>query len=194
MPLIIGSIQLNQESIRIPELKRFLRPAGFQLQIARLYFIDCFVGVESGDSEVIVIEAGGGSLLLNSKETLANAEDVCLIRMLLKRHPKELLVELRGTANVRNPHGDVIKGYGAQVFLLRGGLLLGYVEVLNRRQIEVHLFRSDQVIARAVAEQRDDRVGKGCRIEPAVRVWIGIDRIHARNAIETDAHRESRAR
>src|SRR5258708_29285633 len=103
MPLIIGSIQLNQESIRIPELKRFLRPAGFQLQIARLYFVDCFVGVESGDSEVIVIEAGGGSLLLNSKETLADAEDVSLLRMLLKRHPKELLVELReiGRASCR---------------------------------------------------------------------------------------------
>src|SRR6266446_6305007 len=125
MPLIIGSIQLNQESIRIPELKRFLRPAGFQLQIACLYFIDCFVGVESGDSEVIVIEAGGGSLLLNSKETLADAEDVSLLRMLLKRHPKELLVELRGAVNVRNPHGDVIKGYGTQAFLLRRGLCAG---------------------------------------------------------------------
>src|SRR5260370_12135142 len=125
MPLIIGSIQLNQESIRIPELKRFLRPAGFQLQIARLDFVDCFVGVESGDSEVIVIEAGGGSLLLNSKETLADAEDVSLLRMPLERHPKELLVELRGAVDVRNPHGYVIKGYGAQVFLLRRGLCAG---------------------------------------------------------------------
>src|SRR5260370_36417387 len=121
MRMITACIQLKQESIRIPELKRFLRPAGFELQIARLDFVDCFGGVESGDSEVIVIEAGGGSLLLNSKETLANAEDVCLLRMLLKRHPKELLVELRGTANVRNPHGDVIKGYGAQGFLLPRG-------------------------------------------------------------------------
>src|SRR5258708_18438310 len=135
MPLIIGSIQLNQESIRIPELKRFLRPAGFQLQIARLYFVDCFVGVESGDSEVIVIEAGGGSLLLNSKETLADAEDVSLLRMLLKRHPKELLVELRGAANVRNPHGDVIKGYGTQVFLLRLGLRAGRPRGQRARQV-----------------------------------------------------------
>src|SRR5258708_20054148 len=103
MPLIIGFIQLNQESIRIPELKRFLRPAGFQLQLACLYFFDCFAGVESGDTEVIVIEAGGGSLLLNSKETLADAEDVSLLRMLLKRHPEELLVELReiGRASCR---------------------------------------------------------------------------------------------
>jgi tetratricopeptide repeat protein len=34
--LVGGSVQLDQKSIRIPELERFFRPAGLDLQIARL--------------------------------------------------------------------------------------------------------------------------------------------------------------
>jgi len=77
-----------------------------------------FMNLMTSDHGHIVIEAGSGSLLLNSKETLADAEDVSLLRMLLKRHPEELLVEPRGAVHVRNPHGDVIQCYGAQAFLL----------------------------------------------------------------------------
>src|ERR1700688_2548025 len=38
---------------------------------------------------------------------------------------------------------------------------LGDAEILNRREIEVHLVWANQVVARAVSELRHHRVGKG---------------------------------
>ncbi len=36
-------------------------------------------------------------------------------------------------------------------------LFLGDPEILDRREIEVHLFRANQIVARAGSEQRGDR-------------------------------------
>ena len=78
MTFVLGCIHLNDESVRIAELERFLRPALLQLQIARPQLSGYVVGVETGDSEVEVVEGSGVALLLDSKEALAYTEDVRL--------------------------------------------------------------------------------------------------------------------
>src|SRR5260370_13242874 len=116
--LISGSIHLNEESIGIPELKRFLVPARLRLQIARLQLRDYVVGVETGDSEVVVVERRRVALLVNSKEALAYAQDMGCCRMLLEGHPKEFLVKLRRALEICDPHGNVIQAHRAQARLL----------------------------------------------------------------------------
>src|SRR5258708_609198 len=71
---------------------------------------------------------------------------------------------------------------------------LSDAKVLDRRDVEVHLFWSNQVVAPAIAEQRHNGVGEGRRIEPSMGSWIGEYGIHAGNTIEAVAHRESGAR
>src|SRR5260370_4752139 len=93
MPFVVRPVQLNQETIGIPEFERFLRPTCLQLQVARLEFRDNFIGFEIGDSQVEVIHCGRIGLLLDAEEALADSKDVCLIRMLLERHPENILVE-----------------------------------------------------------------------------------------------------
>ena len=41
------------------------------------------------------------------------------LRLLLQRHPEELLVELRGLVKVGNTHGDVVYRDGLELGLLR---------------------------------------------------------------------------
>src|SRR5260370_38007153 len=65
MTHIIGSIHLNEESIRIPKLERFLRPAGLNLQVALLQLSGYIVGVETGNAEIVVIECRGVAFLLD---------------------------------------------------------------------------------------------------------------------------------
>src|SRR5471032_3095762 len=122
MTLILWCIHLNKESIGIEELKRFLRPARLRLQIACLQLSGYIVGVETGDSEVVVVEGRGGALLLNSKEALADAQDMRCCRMLLEGHPKELPVKQRRAVNVGDPHGNVIQADGTQARLSWRGL------------------------------------------------------------------------
>src|ERR1022692_2695543 len=108
VPFVIRSVDLNQKSVGIPELKRFLVAAGLHFQIARLQFSYYIVRIESCDSEVIVIESWRRTLLFNSKEALSNSQDVSLFRMLLQGHPKKLLIELGGAVNVGDAHGNVV--------------------------------------------------------------------------------------
>src|ERR1039457_5326511 len=107
MPFGSGGVHLNQETIGIPELKRLLVPARLRLQIASLQLRDYVVGVETGDSEIEVVEGHGIGLLLNSKEALAYAQDMRCCRMLLEGHPKELLVKPGRTLDVCDAHGNV---------------------------------------------------------------------------------------
>jgi hypothetical protein len=69
---------LNDKSVRIPEFERLLRPARLQLQIALLQLSGYVVGVETGDSEVVVVEGSGFALLLDSKKAFAYTQDVRL--------------------------------------------------------------------------------------------------------------------
>jgi hypothetical protein len=78
MTFILGCIHLNDESVRIPEFERLLRPARLQLQIALLQLSGYVVGVETGDSEVVVVEGSGFALLLDSKKAFAYTQDVRL--------------------------------------------------------------------------------------------------------------------
>src|SRR5689334_10413740 len=109
MALIIGSIQLHKESIGIAEFERLLVAARFRLQIARLQPGDHFIVFEAFDSEIDVVEVRRGALLLDSKEALADAQDVRGCGMLLERHSKELLVKLRRALYVGHSHGHVIQ-------------------------------------------------------------------------------------
>jgi hypothetical protein len=113
---------LNEESIGVPELERFLVPARLRLQIACAQLSDYVVGVETGDSEIEVIESHGVWLLLDSKEALAYTQDMRRRRMLFERHPKELLVKLGRTLDVGDPHGNVIQAHGTQARWLGRGL------------------------------------------------------------------------
>jgi hypothetical protein len=83
------------------------------------------VGVEGGDSEIEVIEGHRVGLLLDSKEALADAEDMGCRRMLLEGHPKEFLVELGRTLDVGDAHGHVVQGDGAEARWFWSGLGAG---------------------------------------------------------------------
>src|SRR6266567_190546 len=71
---------------------------------------------------------------------------------------------------------------------------LSEAEVFNRRDVEVHLLWSDQVVAPAITEQRHNGVGESRRIEPSMGTWIAEYGIHAGNTVEAVAHRESGSR
>src|ERR1700692_1181200 len=91
MTFIRRSIHLNEESIGIPELERFLVPARLRLQIARLQLGAHIVGVEIGDTDIVMVKGHRVGLLLNSKEALAYTQNMRCGGMLLEGHPKELL-------------------------------------------------------------------------------------------------------
>src|SRR5579863_118799 len=114
MTFIRRSIDLDEESIGIPELERLLVPARLRFQIARLQLRDHIVGVEAGDTEIVMVKGHRVGLLLNSKEALADSQNMRCGGMLLEGHPKELLVELRSTLDVRDTYGNVIQADGAQ--------------------------------------------------------------------------------
>src|SRR5258708_11661166 len=99
MPLVTGSVQLNQKAVRVPKLERFLGPAGLHLQITRFQFRQNRVRVKSRDSEIDVIELSRRALLLDAEEALSDAQDVRLFGVLLERHPEELLLKLRSLVN-----------------------------------------------------------------------------------------------
>src|ERR1017187_1715845 len=105
---IIGSVHLNQESIRIIELERFLRSTRkLQIELRQLS-ADC-IGVKVRNPEVIVIDGSGLIIaLLNAKEGFSYTQDMCRCRLLPKRHSKELLIELGRAVKVRNLHGDMV--------------------------------------------------------------------------------------
>src|SRR4029077_1173330 len=93
MPFVVRPVQLNQETIGIPKFEGFLGPTRLQLQVARLEFRDNFIGFEISDSQVEVIHCGRIGLLLDAEKAFADAKDVRLIRMLLERHPENILIE-----------------------------------------------------------------------------------------------------
>src|ERR1017187_3527072 len=95
MTNVIGFVQLNLEAIRIVELERFFRIATLELQIELLQLRARLVSVEARDSEVIMIDAGSLTIaLLDAEEGVSHTQDVCICRLLLKRHREELLIEL----------------------------------------------------------------------------------------------------
>src|SRR6202158_5826625 len=105
---IIGSVHLNQESIRIIELERFLGSTR-KLQIElRQPGANC-IGVKVLNPEVKVIDGSGLIVaLLNTEEGFPYTQDMCRCRLLPKRHAKELLIELGRAVKVGNLHGDMV--------------------------------------------------------------------------------------
>src|SRR5205809_1130104 len=83
---VVGSVQLDQEPIRIGEFERFLRIAVRELQIAFLQLRARLVSIEPGNSEVIMIERGRTWFLLNAKEGLSDTQNMDRRRLLLQRH------------------------------------------------------------------------------------------------------------
>jgi hypothetical protein len=122
MTFIRRSIHLNEESIGIPELERLVVPARLRLQIARLQLGNHIVGVETGDTEIVMVKGHRVGLLLNSKEALADTQNMRCGGMLLEGHPKEFLVEPRRPLDVGDPNGNVIQADGAQARRLWRGL------------------------------------------------------------------------
>src|ERR1035437_2976251 len=112
MPDVIGCIHLNLEAIRIEELKRFLRIAALELQIELLQFRARLVGVEARNAEVIMIHRGSLIIaLLNAKDgVVPGTQNVCRRRLLLKRHPEELLIEFGSAVKVGNLYRNVDYG------------------------------------------------------------------------------------
>jgi hypothetical protein len=66
------AVELNEEAVRIPEFERLLRPAGFDLQIARLQFRQNPIRFKSRDPEIEVIEFRRRALLLDTEEALSD--------------------------------------------------------------------------------------------------------------------------
>src|SRR5579863_3453892 len=130
MTFIRRSIHLNEESIGVPELERLLVPSRLRLQIACLQLGDHIVGVETGDTEIVMVKGHRVGFLLNSKEALADTQNMRCGGMLLEGHPEKLLVELRRPLDVGDPNGNVIQTDGAQARRVRGSLGAGH----HRRQ------------------------------------------------------------
>jgi hypothetical protein len=61
--------------------------------------------------------------LLNAKEgVVPDTQNVCRRRLLLKRHPEELLIEFGSAVKVGNLYRNVVYGDGLDSFLLRRSL------------------------------------------------------------------------
>src|ERR1035437_2633607 len=74
-----------------------------------------FIRIEIRDPEIEMIDSSGRTFaLLDTKERRPYTEDMDSFRLLPKRHSEKLLIELRGTMEVRNPHGDVVQIDGAK--------------------------------------------------------------------------------
>src|SRR3984957_15172539 len=107
---IAGSVHLNLEAIRIIELEGFA--GGFVGKIEMKLGQSCsnFISVEICDPEIKMVDGGGLTFsLLDAKEGRPYAQNMHLCRLLLERHPKELLIELRSAMKVGNTHGDVVQ-------------------------------------------------------------------------------------
>ena len=61
------------------------------------------------------------------------------------------------------------------------------MEILDGGEIDVHLMRSSQIVAGAIAEGADQRIGEGRRIQEEIRRWIRKIRIHSGHAVEAGA-------
>ena len=74
---VIGCVYLHLESIRIKKFERFLGRGAEEFQTAFLKFGANLVGVEMGNSEVVMVNHSGLAFaLLNPEKGITDTEDV----------------------------------------------------------------------------------------------------------------------
>jgi len=107
---VVGCIHLDLESIRIVELEGFLRSKVREFKTSLPQPCAHCIGVEVGNSEVVMVNGRGFTLtLLNAEERASDTQDVYGRRLLFERHPEEFLVELGSAMKVGNAHRDVVQ-------------------------------------------------------------------------------------